>query len=259
MISGVWLLLLTTGIQLLNSQGNSKGAPRAGSQPHDNSHHEPHYEPLVPTDKKFLLADQFFLKFPRGDLLNTFEDLFSVYGQADLELLYQDHFELHGFAVSENFSACEQDSEQTTSGNDPGSIDGAISAQREEMADGGFGHHAPGPQGGVPLHEFRKDVPPGWAPGLSDYPLRLFFDRLKLWYRIFEGDDTLVGPLVAGRLQGKAQRIGMNLRLIRPDGSYDVGSDALVRLSVEEVRDPQDPTQSSSTRFLQECRPYATL
>ena len=243
MISGVWLLLLTTGIQLPNSQGNSKGAPRAGSQPHDNSHHEPHYEPLVPTDKKFLLADQFFLKFPRGDLLNTFEDLFSVYGQADLELLYQDHFELYGFAVSENFSACEQDSEQTTSGNDLGSIDGALPAQREEMADGGFGHHAPGPQGGVPLHEFRKDVPPGWAPGLSDYPLCLFFDRLKLWYRIFEGDDTLVGPLVAGRLQGKAQRIGMNLRLIRPDGSYDVGSDALVRLSVEEVRDPQDPTQ----------------
>ena len=42
-------------------------------------------------------------------------------------------------------------------------------------------------------------------------------------------------------MQGKAQRLGMNLRLIRPDGSYDVGSDALVRLSVEEVRDPQNP------------------
>ena len=76
---------------------------------------------------------------------------------------------------------------------------------------------------------------------MSDYPLRLYFERLKLWYRVFDGDDTLVGPLVAGRLQGKAQRLGMNLRLIRPDGSYDVGSDALVRLSVEEVRDPQNP------------------
>ena len=95
--------------------------------------------------------------------------------------------------------------------------------------------------GGIPLHEFRKDVPPGWAPGLPDYPLRLFFERLKLWYRIFDGDDTLVGPLVAGRLQGKAQRLGMQLRLVRPDGTYDVGSDALVRLSVEEVRDPSSP------------------
>ena len=98
-----------------------------------------------------------------------------------------------------------------------------------------------GPGGGIPLHEFRKDVPPGWAPGLPDYPLRLFFERLKLWYRIFDGADELVGPLVAGRLQGKAQRLGMQLRLVRPDGTYDVGSDALVRLSVEEVRDPANP------------------
>ena len=94
--------------------------------------------------------------------------------------------------------------------------------------------------GGIPLHEFRKDVPPGWAPNISDYPLRLYFERLKLWYRIYEGDDTMVGPLVAGRLQGKAQRLGMQLRLPRPDGGVDVGSDALIRLSVEEVRDPQN-------------------
>ncbi|CAE7555087.1 unnamed protein product [Symbiodinium pilosum] len=98
-----------------------------------------------------------------------------------------------------------------------------------------------GPGGGIPLHEFRREVPPGWAPGIPDYPLRLFFERLKLWYRIYEGDDTMVGPLVAGRLQGKAQRLGMQLRLRRPDGGTDVGSDALVRLSVEEVRDPANP------------------
>ncbi|CAE7553108.1 RE1, partial [Symbiodinium sp. CCMP2456] len=85
-----------------------------------------------------------------------------------------------------------------------------------------------------------QDVPPGWAPNISDYPLRLYFEPLKLWYRIYEGDDTMVGPLVAGRLQGKAQRLGMQLRLPRPDGGVDVGSDALVRLSVDEVRDPQN-------------------
>ena len=60
-----------------------------------------------------------------------------------------------------------------------------------EMAEGS------GPGGGIPLHEFRREVPPGWAPGLPDYPLRLFFERLKLWYRIYEGDDTMVGPDVS--------------------------------------------------------------
>ena len=94
---------------------------------------------------------------------------------------------------------------------------------------------------GIPLQEFRRDCPPGWSPGLPDYPLRLFFDKLKLWYQIFDGADELVGPLVAGRLQGKAQRLALQLRLPRPDGGVDVGSDALVRLSVEEVRDPANP------------------
>ena len=105
-----------------------------------------------------------------------------------------------------------------------------------EMAD------VPSSTGGIPLHEFRREVPPGWAPGIPEYPLRLYFERLKLWYRVFDGQDETVGPLVAGRLQGKAQRLGMQLRLPRPDGSVDVGSDALVRLSVEEVRDPMDPS-----------------
>ena len=91
------------------------------------------------------------------------------------------------------------------------------------------------------LHEFRRDIPPGWAPGLPDYPLKLFFDRLKLWYQVYDGDDTMVGPLVAGRLQGKAQRLGLTLRLPRPDGNVDVGGEALSRLAVEEVRDPANP------------------
>ena len=94
---------------------------------------------------------------------------------------------------------------------------------------------------GIPLQEFRRDCPPGWSPGLPDYPLRLFFDKLKLWCQIFDGADELVGPLVAGRLQGKAQRLALQLRLPRPDGGVDVGSDALVRLSVDEVRDPTNP------------------
>ena len=97
------------------------------------------------------------------------------------------------------------------------------------------------PSTGVPLQEYRKDCPPGWAPGIPDYPLRHYFDKLKLWYRIYDGPDESVGPLVAGRLRGRAQKIALSLRLIRPDGNYDIGDSALVRLSVDEVRDPMDP------------------
>ena len=97
------------------------------------------------------------------------------------------------------------------------------------------------PVGGIPLTECRKDVPPGWSPGNPDYPLRLFFEKLKLWYRIYDGPDESVGPLVAGRLGGRAQKIALSLRLPRPDGQTDVGDAALVRLSVDEVRDPANP------------------
>ena len=93
---------------------------------------------------------------------------------------------------------------------------------------------------GVPLQEFRRDLPPGWAPGLADYSLNQYLQKLKLWYRIYDGPDEAVGPLVAGRLQGQAQKLAMNLRLIRPDGNFDVGDNALVRLSVDQVIDPMD-------------------
>ena len=94
--------------------------------------------------------------------------------------------------------------------------------------------------GGILLEEWRKDVPPGWGPGIESYPLKLFFNKLKLWYRCTEVPDEIVGPLVAGRLVGRAQRIALELRLIRPDGTYDIGDAALVRLSVDQVLDPND-------------------
>ena len=94
--------------------------------------------------------------------------------------------------------------------------------------------------GGVPLDEWRKDTPPGWKPGIENYPLKVYFAKLKLWYRCSEVPDEVIGPLVAGRLQGRAQRIALELKLIRPDGGYDVGDAALVRLSVDEVIDPAD-------------------
>ena len=99
-----------------------------------------------------------------------------------------------------------------------------------------------GSGGGIPLEEWRKDVPPGWKPGVEGYPLKLYFSKLKLWYRCTEVPDEVVGPLIAGRLVGRAQRIALELRLIRPDGTYDTGDAALVRLSVDQVLDPADGT-----------------
>ena len=93
------------------------------------------------------------------------------------------------------------------------------------------------------MTEYRRDVPPGWQPGVPDYPLRLYFDKLKLWYRVCDGPDECVGPLVAGRLHGRAGRIALQLRVPRPDGAYDQGDAALVRLAVDEVRDPINPNQ----------------
>ena len=69
-------------------------------------------------------------------------------------------------------------------------------------------------------------------------PLQAYFDRLRLWYRIASLDDELIGPTIAGRLYGRAHRVAMSLRVPRPDGSFDTGDAALVRLEVDEVRDP---------------------
>ena len=72
---------------------------------------------------------------------------------------------------------------------------------------------------GIPLQEYRKDVPPGWIPGMADYPLRLYLERVKMWYRLYDGPDETVGPLIAGRLGGRAQKIALSLRLVDPHGN----------------------------------------
>ena len=99
-----------------------------------------------------------------------------------------------------------------------------------------------GQGGSIPLTEYRREAPPGWGPNISDYPLKSYFEKLRLWYRVFDGADEVVGPLVAGRLVGRAQKLAINLKLPRPhDNGFDAGDDALVRLSVEEVRGPMNP------------------
>ncbi|CAE8738763.1 unnamed protein product, partial [Polarella glacialis] len=99
--------------------------------------------------------------------------------------------------------------------------------------------------GGLPLSEFNKLVPPGWRPGIPGYPIKLFFERLKLWYRVTDNAEAQLGILVAGRLQGATQKIALRLRLPRPvaaGGGYDIGDEALIRLSQEQVIDPANNT-----------------
>ncbi|CAE8595274.1 unnamed protein product [Polarella glacialis] len=107
--------------------------------------------------------------------------------------------------------------------------------------------------GGLPLSEFNKLVPPGWRPGIPGYPIKLFFERLKLWYRVTDNAEAQLGILVAGRLQGAPQKIALRLRLPRPvaaGGGYDIGDEALIRLSQEQVIDPANNT------IVQEYIPY---
>ena len=101
-----------------------------------------------------------------------------------------------------------------------------------------FMNEAPTGSGSIPLQEYRREIPPGWQPNDPSYPLRSYFDRLRLWYRIANLPDETIGPTIAGRLYGRAHRVAMSLRIPRPDGGHDTGDAALVRLEVDEVRDP---------------------
>ena len=259
-----WLFLITTGILVPNSHSrNSEAAPFDLGTPHDNPHYEPYefdnhlawnevkvpgiflvgfLRALVVTTVFLGEHTYFFCEFFGGfdgAFYNNFQDNNSS-GLYYLDTYHKDIISNGVYYLENHFEDfVGGDFSYIQSNEDFTFFDNFVSFPfgKNTMASS----HGPGTGGGIPLHEFRKDTPPGWAPGLADYPLRLFFERLKLWYSIFDGDDTLVGPLVAGRLQGKAQRLGMQLRLVRPDGQYDVGSDALQRLSVEEVRDPNNP------------------
>jgi len=62
----------------------------------------------------------------------------------------------------------------------------------------------PGPSSGsIPLTECRREVPPGWGPSIPDYTLRSYFEKLRPWYKVFDGADEIVGLLVGGRVIGR--------------------------------------------------------
>ena len=214
----VWLFLIKTGIVVPNSLANSIGEPlRVGDSDKASSRLGSCHFSSDLGRKIFLFKGVENYELPDGGeqhlFLGTNEPFLNL--NADLSLFYlirnESYYLREDYLIRNEGYYLRKDYLC-------GSPDGVMASQAS-------GSSGPG-AGGIPLHEFRRDVPPGWAPNIPDYSLRLYFERLKLWYRIYEGDDTMVGPLVAGRLQGKAQRLGMQLRLARPDGGVDVGSDA---------------------------------
>ena len=88
------------------------------------------------------------------------------------------------------------------------------------------------------LMEFNKDVPPGWRPGLPDYPLSTYQARLRAWWKITTLDEAEAGAMVASRLQGRAYSIGQKIRHTLRGERVVYGHEALIAPSLPEEIDP---------------------
>jgi len=94
-----------------------------------------------------------------------------------------------------------------------------------------------GPAGGMPGRVLKRCATWMGAKHIASYPRKLYMERVRLWYRVYDGVDENVGLFLAGRLRSRAQQIALGLRLPDPHGHVDTGDAALVRLSVEEDPD----------------------
>ena len=79
----------------------------------------------------------------------------------------------------------------------------------------------------IGLQEYNPSTPPGWKPGLKNFPFRKYLQKMQLWNTIKSCNNDQVGPLVAGRLCGAAFQIAMHLRIQRSDGTVLIGPDAV--------------------------------
>ena len=68
---------------------------------------------------------------------------------------------------------------------------------------------------GITLEDYTKACPPGWAPYMHNYPLKLYKEKLALWLRITDVEPAKLGPTVLGRIKGPAYRIIMKMRVPR--------------------------------------------
>ena len=69
---------------------------------------------------------------------------------------------------------------------------------------------------------------------MEGYPLRMYQDKLQMWWMQTELQYAQVCVLIAGRLRGPANSIALKLRLERPlalqPPAFDQGVDAFARL-----------------------------
>ena len=90
---------------------------------------------------------------------------------------------------------------------------------------------------GLPLDEYTRSCPPGWKPHMTNYPLRTFIEKLRLWKRQTELDEAVQGPVVVGRLKGAAYRIAMKIRVRRQNGFELMGDEAVAAPAEPELVD----------------------
>ena len=94
---------------------------------------------------------------------------------------------------------------------------------------------------GIPLDEYTSTIPPGWKPGMEHYPLRMYIDKMQMWWKQTDFEYAQASVLIAGRLKLGANKLALKLRLERPLSDqppmYDIGADAIVRQRVPEIRD----------------------
>ena len=105
---------------------------------------------------------------------------------------------------------------------------------------------------GIALEEYTKNTPPGWAPYMNNYSLKLYKEKLALWLRTTDVENEKLGPTIVGRIKGAAYRIIMKMRVPRqptpehPDGYYvtaDAGVAALAQPAIPAVEGYWDAQQ----------------
>ena len=82
---------------------------------------------------------------------------------------------------------------------------------------------------GLPLDEYTASMPLGWKTDIDGYPLRLYIDKLQLWWKQADMEASQAAVLIAGRLKGTAGRLRLERPLVARPPDYDTRADALVR------------------------------
>ena len=79
----------------------------------------------------------------------------------------------------------------------------------------------------MPLMQFTTSCPPGREPHITHYPLRLYLEKIRLWWRLTDLRSDQIGPAVAGRLAGCPFNIAMAVQVPDANGNILTGDTAL--------------------------------